>query len=122
MVPEFVRYPLDVIRYEVGNAKNTVERPLRYFAAAAFELRFDEVPPGFGRDLFEKDRRAGLVKRAAGREHLGHDRRLRSGKHIADVALLLDFITQDTFDGLAAEHLNLLELIEADRHAETAVL
>ena len=47
--------------------------------------------------------------------------RLRAGKDVADLALLLDLVANDIFDRTAVELCDLLERVEAYGHTEVSV-
>ena len=75
-----------------------------------------------GRNAAEAHDRAGLVERPAAAEHPLHQRRLRTGEHVADLALVLHRGAQRVLDAAAVERADRLELVERDRQLPAAAL
>ena len=88
----------------------------------AAESRLEELREPIGGNAAEPHDRAGLVERPAAAEHALHQRRLRSGEHVADLALVLDRGAQRVLDAAAVERADRLELVERDRQLPAAAL
>src|SRR5215475_6957217 len=104
-----MRDTLDIIGNEIGSSKDLIQCGVGNRPPAVFELRLDEIRPRFGRNLFEEDGGTRLVERAACGKHVFHQRRLRAGKDITDIALSLNFIPKNIFDCLSSKEPDLLE-------------
>src|ERR1700677_826896 len=85
------------------------------------ELRSYEFLPSLGWNLVQKHLGTRFVKRALGRKHFLHERRLRPGKHVTHFPLLLNLISNCVLDRASVEFRNLLKFIQADSHAKAPI-
>ena len=121
-VPRFVREPLHVVRQVLGELDDRRAKPCFRLHAGADESAVDERREFLGRDFFEAHHRAGFVERAPRRQHPLHQARLRSGEHVADVALMLHGRAHGVLDRAAIESGDRLEFIERDDELAAAGL
>ena len=78
-------------------------RPGDGLDAGRAEPGLDELREAIGGNLLQPHDRAGLVEGPALAQHAFHQRRLRSGEDVADLALLLDRGAQRVLDAAAVE-------------------
>ena len=122
VVPQLVREALHVVRQVAGELDDRLAEAGRALDAACAHARLDERRESIRRDPSEPYDRSGLVERPAPAEHALHERRLRAGKDVADVALHLDGGAQRMLDAAAVEGGNRLELVERDGQLAAAAV
>src|SRR5262249_3485359 len=83
------------------------------------EFRIDEGRELVGRNLVEPHYRARSVKGALRTEHPFHETRLRAGKHVPDLVLVLNGSPQGVLDRSAVESGDRLKLVERDHDRST---
>ena len=114
LVPGFVGKALDIVRQVAGELDDCGTQPGLGRDARALEFRVDGRGKFVGGNLVQPHDGAGLVERAPGTEHPFHQARLRSGKDVAHVALMLHGGAQRVLHGPAVEAGDRLELVERD--------
>ena len=89
VVPGFVRQPLHVVGEVSRQVHDGRAQPGLWPDARLREALLDEVGEDVGGNLLEPHHRPGLVEGPARADHLFHQARLRTGEHVAHLALML---------------------------------
>ena len=109
-----MRQALDVVGQVPGQVEHRGAEAGVDAHARLREPLLDEGGEGLGRDLLQPHDGARLVERPLRAEHGLHQRGLRAGEDVADLALMLHRRAQRLFDAAAVEPADRLELVERD--------
>jgi len=120
IVPHFVCEPLHVVGKIPRQFHDRGAESRRRFDPRGAKPGFDELREPIGRDAIEPHHGTGLVERTAATEHPLHERRLGTGKHVADIPLMLRGGAQRVFDAASVEGGDGLEFVEGDGHLPAA--